>query len=134
MPLVRIDLLEGRSPAELQAIGDAVHRAQVATLDVPERDRFQILTEHPPEHLIFDREYLDVPRSDGFVLVQVFLASGRSTEAKQAFYARLCELLVADAGLRAEDLGVLLVENQREDWSFGHGKASYLEIPRELWR
>jgi hypothetical protein len=26
------------------------------------------------------------------------------------------------------------VENAREDWSFGHGQASYLELPPEAWR
>jgi hypothetical protein len=29
---------------------------------------------------------------------------------------------------------VMLVENAREDWSFGHGQASYLELPPEAWR
>jgi hypothetical protein len=47
MPLVEIDLLEGRSEAELDAISDAVHEAMVAVLDVPRRDRFQIITERP---------------------------------------------------------------------------------------
>jgi hypothetical protein len=54
MPLVEIDLLEGRSEAELDAISDAVHEAMVAQLDVPQRDRFQLITERSPRHLRFD--------------------------------------------------------------------------------
>ncbi|WP_218671295.1 DUF4158 domain-containing protein [Microbispora sp. GKU 823] len=46
MPLVRIDLIRGRRPDELRAIADATHRALVDVLDIPERDRFQIITEH----------------------------------------------------------------------------------------
>ena len=46
MPLVAIDLLEGRSKEELDAIADAVHGAMVDHLDVPARDRFAIITEH----------------------------------------------------------------------------------------
>jgi len=93
MPLVTIDLLEGRSA-----------------------------------------EQLDIDRDDGFVLVRILLARGRAAELKQAFYRRLCDLLSERAGVRPEKLAVSLIENEREDWSFGHGQASYLELPRERWR
>ena len=134
MPLVEIHLLEGRPPQELTAIAEAVQEAMVEHLDVPERDRFQVLTQHGAQTLQFDRHYLDIERSDGFVMMRVTLSAGRATDAKRAFYGRLAELLSERIGLREEDLAVVLVENQREDWSFGHGQASYLELPREAWR
>ena len=46
MPLVRIDLVKGRTEARVRAVADAVHAAVVEVLAVPERDRFQIITEH----------------------------------------------------------------------------------------
>lgn len=134
MPLVRIDIPEGFSSQERSAIADATHRAAVEALGVPERDCFQILTEHSPEHFLFDRNYLEIERSDRFVMVSVTLAAGRSTEVKKAFYATLCKRLVEAVGLRVEDLAVNLVENAREDWSFGWGEASYLMIPKDHWR
>jgi 4-oxalocrotonate tautomerase len=134
MPLVEIDLLEGRSEAELDAISDAVHEAMVAALDVPERDRFQIITERRPGYLRFNRDYLDIDRDEGFVLVRIALAAGRRTDAKQVFYRRLAELLAERTGMRTENLAVVMVENEREDWSFGRGQASYLELPRDAWR
>ena len=134
MPLVTIDLLEGRSPQEFGTISDATHQAMVELLDVPERDRFQIITEHSPQTLSFDRHYLDIDRDDGFILVRITLAQGRTTDAKRAFYRRLAELLADRAGIRPENLAVTMTENRREDWSFGHGQASYLELPREAWR
>ena len=134
MPLVNIDLLAGRSPEERDEISDAVHRAMVELLNVPERDRFQILTEHEPGTLRFDRNYLDIDRDEDFVLVRVTLSEGRATGVKRAFYKRLAELLTDGVGLRPENLGVILVENGREDWSFGRGEASYLELPPERWR
>jgi hypothetical protein len=27
-----------------------------------------------------------------------------------------------------------LVENTREDWSFGNGEAQYVVLPKEQWR
>ena len=62
------------------------------------------------------------------------MSAGRSIEAKQAFYARLAELLTGAIALRAEDLAIVMVENERPDWSFGRGEASYVVIPREQWR
>ncbi|HUA43948.1 MAG TPA: tautomerase family protein [Solirubrobacteraceae bacterium] len=134
MPLVEIDLVEGRSEAELDAISDAVHEAMVAVLDVPQRDRFQIITERRPGYLRFDPSYLDIDRDEGFLLIRVTLSAGRATDAKQAFYRRLAELLAERTGMRTENLAVVLLENEREDWSFGRGQASYLELPREAWR
>jgi phenylpyruvate tautomerase PptA (4-oxalocrotonate tautomerase family) len=68
------------------------------------------------------------------VLVQVTLSAGRTPEAKQAFYARLAALLADAIALRTEDLAVVMTENQRHDWSFGRGEASYVVKPREQWR
>ena len=134
MPLVEIDLLEGRSDAELDAISDSVHESMVATLEVPERDRFQIINQRRPGHLRFDPSYLDIERDDGFLLVRITLAAGRGAGAKQAFYHHLAGLLAQRVGLRGENLAVVLVENEREDWSFGRGHASYLVLPRDAWR
>jgi 4-oxalocrotonate tautomerase len=134
MPLVAIDLLKGRAPHELDEIADAVHEAMIEHLGVPRRDRFQIITEHTRGTLRFDRSYLDIPRSDAFVLVRVTLSAGRTTEAKQAFYRSVAERLAERPGIPAEDVAVALVENTREDWSFGRGRASYVELPREQWR
>jgi 4-oxalocrotonate tautomerase len=134
MPLVTIDLLEGRSAEELETIRSAVHEAMVEVLDVPRRDRFQIITEHTARTFHFDPNYLDIDRDQRFILVRITLAAGRTTDAKRAFYRRLSELLADRVGLPPEDLAVTLIENEREDWSFGRGQASYLELPREAWR
>jgi 4-oxalocrotonate tautomerase len=134
VPLVTIDLLRGRSQQQLDAISGAVHEAMVELLDVPLRDRFQIITEHEQTTLQFDSGYLGIERDGRFVLVRITLAKGRTTDAKRAFYRRLAGLLAERVDLPEEDLAVIMVENGREDWSFGRGQASYLEIPREEWR
>ena len=134
MPLVRVDLISGRSESQIAAIGNAIHRALIECLDVPERDHFQMITEHAPNRLIYDSAYLGVERTQGIVFVQVFLSAGRTTEQKQAFYARAANLLASEARVRPEDVTVILTENTREDWSFGQGVAQYLMLPREQWK
>ena len=133
MPLVRIDMLKGRTDAQVAAIGEAVQRAMVETINVPERDRFQVINEHAPGRLVYNDAYLGVKRTDGIVIVQVFLSKGRTTEMKQAFYASLAAKLEA-AGVRREDITIIFVENTREDWSFGNGVAQYVVLPREEWK
>ena len=134
MPLVRVDLISGRSESQIAAIGNAIHRALIECLDVPERDHFQVITEHAPNRLIYDSAYLGVERTQGIVFVQVFLSAGRTTEQKQAFYARAANLLASEGRVRPEDVTVILTENTREDWSFGQGVAQYLMLPREQWK
>jgi 4-oxalocrotonate tautomerase len=75
MRLVNIDLLEGRTHEELLLIGDLMHKAMVEQLDVPQRDRFQMITQHTQATLQFDRDYLDIERSDQFVMVRVTLSA-----------------------------------------------------------
>ena len=125
MPLVRISLRAGKSESYRVAIGDAVHRAMVETINVPAQDRFQIITEHDAAGLLYDPSYLGIARTDDLVVVQITLNAGRTTEMKKAFYARLAELLAASPGVRREDVLVSLVEVSKENWSFGNGVAQY---------
>ena len=134
MPLVRIDLVKGRSQKEVGAIGNAIHQAMMDCLDVPPRDHFQVITEHERGRLVYDPDYLEVKRGDGIVLVQIFLSAGRSTAQKQSFYARAAELLAQEANVRPEDVTITLSENVRENWSFGNGVAQYLTLPKERWK
>jgi phenylpyruvate tautomerase PptA (4-oxalocrotonate tautomerase family) len=101
-----------------------VHRALVETVGVPEADRFQIITEHAPETLVYDRDYLGIARTDGIVLIQITFSSGRTLDQKRLLYRRIADRLV-EAGVRREDVWVNLVEVPRENWSFGNGIASY---------
>ena len=134
MPLVRIDVLEGRPDTELAAISAAVHRALTECFGVPPRDRFQVITEHRRGRLLYDPEYLGVQRTDGIVFIQVVLSAGRSVEQKSAFYARVAELVVDTTQVRREDVTIVLVENSRENWSFGNGVAQYVTMPSDQWK
>jgi phenylpyruvate tautomerase PptA (4-oxalocrotonate tautomerase family) len=125
MPLVRIDVLQGRTTDQLGALGDRVHAAMVETIGVPLLDRFQIVTEHPPGLLVFDPEYLGIHRTEGVVFVQITLNAGRTLEQKKALYAAIVRNLEARPGVRQEDVLVSLVEVPKENWSFGNGVAQY---------
>ena len=127
MPLVRIDLLEGKSSDYLAGLGEVVYTAMRATLNVPADDRFQIINQHAPGTLFIDARYLDIQRSSECVLIQVTLNAGRSVEMKKDFYRAVADGLHARLALRKEDVFISLVEVAKENWSFGDGRAQYAD-------
>jgi 4-oxalocrotonate tautomerase len=125
MPLVRISLREGKTEEYRKALADGVHRALVEAMDAPAQDRFQVITEHPADGLIYDPAYLGVQRTDNFVMVQITLSTGRKLAQKRKLFKRMAEVLGENPGLRPQDLMVSLVEVAWENWSFGDGEAQY---------
>lgn len=125
MPLLRFDLIEGRSDAELKALLDAAHRAMLAAFKVPERDRYQIVHEHKPSRMIIKDTGLNIPRTDKVVFLQV-TSRPRGRDAKQAFYRLLTEELERSCRIEPSDVMVSIIENTDEDWSFGLGRAQFL--------
>jgi 4-oxalocrotonate tautomerase len=127
MPLVRIDHLKGKPEGFGKKAGEIVYRTMVEVLSVPARDQFQVSSEQTRDDLIYDPTYLDIPRGDGILIIQITLNDGRTVEMKKAFYKALAERLNKELGVRKEDVFVNLVEVKKENWSFGSGVAQYAE-------
>jgi 4-oxalocrotonate tautomerase len=126
MPIVRIDLNRARDPEQQRAISDAVHRAFVSAVGIPQGDRFHLMTSHATDELIADPDYLDVARED-VVFIQITLIRGRSDEIKQRLYRAIRDNLVA-VGVRSQDVAVILTENGPADYSWGDGEAQVLSM------
>jgi len=125
MPLIRVDLIEGRSPDEIKALLDATHRALVSVFQIPQRDRYQIVQEHRPSHFVVEDTGLGITRTHRCVVIQI-TTRPRELEAKERFYQLLCRELEAACGIQPSDVVVSMVTNSDEDWSFGHGQAQFL--------
>jgi 4-oxalocrotonate tautomerase len=125
MPLVRIFLREGKSAQYRRALADGVHQAMVEAIDAPAQDRFQVITEHSANDLIYDPSYLGIERGDEIVMVQITLSAGRKPPQKRKLYQRIVENLQKNPGVRPQDIMINLVETAWENWSFGNGEAQY---------
>jgi len=134
MPLVRIALVKGKPPAYIRAIADGVHKALHETYSVPPDDRFQLIDQYDPEMMIVDPTYLGIQRSRDAVIIQIFAGNWRDMQTKANLYRAIVDNLTADPGLRPEDVLITLSGTEKADWSFGLGKAQYVEkelaIPR----
>ncbi|HEY5847145.1 MAG TPA: tautomerase family protein [Microlunatus sp.] len=126
MPLVRVDLPEGRSAHERAAIADVVYQAMVTTANVPANDRFVVLSEHSASDLIMDPHYL-LERSPAALVIQITLNQGRSLEVKKALYRAIADGLHERVGIAENDVMISLVEVPKENWSFGGGIAQYAD-------
>jgi phenylpyruvate tautomerase PptA (4-oxalocrotonate tautomerase family) len=125
MPLVRVDLVQGKSADYRKAISEVIYDAMIKTINVPKDDRFQVITEHPAEGLVFDPNYLGIQRTADCIFIQVTLNEGRTVELKRAFYKAIADGLHDRLKLRREDVVINLVEVKKENWSFGNGEAQY---------
>jgi phenylpyruvate tautomerase PptA (4-oxalocrotonate tautomerase family) len=125
MPLLRFDLIEGRTDDELSTLLDAAHRIVVEAFNVPERDRYQIVHQHKPAHFIVQDTGLGIPRSASVVVISI-TSRPRDKAAKLTFYARLCEELQQSCGISPNDVMVSITTNEDADWSFGHGRAQFV--------
>ena len=125
MPLVRIDLLRGKSAEYRKALGEIVYQAMLDIINVPKDDKFQVITEHAPEEMNFAEGYLGNRYSQDIIFIQITLNAGRSVELKKAFYKRIVDDIVAQLNARPDDVVINLVEVAKENWSFGGGIAQY---------
>ena len=127
MPLVRVSLKRGKPAAYRKAILDGIYDAMRGAFDVPEEDRFMVVSEHDEADFSYSKNYLGIARSDDLVLIQVTANNTRTREKKKAFYRAVADNLAKNPGIRPEDVFINLVEVLPENWSFGNGIAQYAD-------
>jgi phenylpyruvate tautomerase PptA (4-oxalocrotonate tautomerase family) len=126
VPLVRIDICKNPDPSYARKLGNVVYQALKATINVPDRDNFQVLAEHDGDHFVYDPAYLGIERTDGLVFIQITISEGRTVEQKKLLYKTIAEGLNSEAGVRLGDVFINLLEVKKENWSFGNGMAQYV--------
>lgn len=125
MPLINVDVIKGRSTDELQVLLDTIHEAMVEAFDVPDTDRYQILTQHEPHEMGALDTGLGLERSNDLLILR-FTSRPRPQQAKENLYRLLATNLEANCGISPNDLMVAITENDAADWSFGAGRAQFL--------
>lgn len=125
MPLLRFDVIEGRTAEQLQSLLDTAHDAMVEAFTVPASDRYQIVSQHPAHELVIEDTGLGFARTKDVVILTI-TSKQRTSEQKQTLYALLAERLEQHCGIAPTDLMVSIVENGDADWSFGQGRAQFL--------
>jgi len=125
MPFVRIDLIKGKPADYRKALGEIVYKAMTDVINVPQNDKFQVITEHAADGLNVADNYLGSEFSKDIILIQITLNAGRTVEQKKAFFKRIVDDMHAQLNVRPDDVVIHLIEVAKENWSFGKGVAQY---------
>ncbi|MDB5989450.1 MAG: hypothetical protein JWQ10_853 [Herbaspirillum sp.] len=123
MPIQTISLYKGRTPAEKRLIADCIQDA-LSFAGYPSNDRFQKIQEYADEDFIIDPtfpNYAAAPRTRDFVLVQIWISTGRPDSMKQDMIEQIQRNLDTRVGLKAADVMVVLQETAREHSSLYRG-------------
>jgi phenylpyruvate tautomerase PptA (4-oxalocrotonate tautomerase family) len=118
MPLVRIEVVEGRTTPEKERLFQAIHDALVEAFQIPDDDRTQLLVEH-------DRSNFEVPpgRSERYTIVEITAFPGRSVSAKRSLYRAIVRNL-GEIGVAAEDVSIVVHEPAMENWGVRGGRSA----------
>ncbi len=118
MPLVMIEMREGRTAAAKKALLDAVHDALVAAFEIPDDDRQQRVLEYPAENF-------EVPpgKSADHLLITIDAFPGRSTQAKSKLYAGIVARLEA-LGTDPRDVLIVINEPPLQNWGIRGGQSA----------
>ena len=122
MPATRIETRAGWLAGRQSDLCEAVQRALIEGIRIPEDDRDIRLHELPASALLTRSS-----RSERFTFIEISMFVGRSVDAKRRLYAALVRELGA-FGVEPADIKVLIHEAPRENWSVGGVALSDVEL------
>lgn len=125
MPLMKIDMIKGRTEEEIKQILDISYQVMLKAFHAPNGDRYQIVTQHEAYEMQILDTGLGFERTKQ-VLVFSLITRPRTVEEKQNFYSDLVKELNQKLEIKPEDVMINLTVNSDEDWSFGFGRAQFL--------
>ena len=104
MPLARISVPSSLPAQRISALADAVHAGLVATCNVPDKDRFQLISVFPTGMMIIDPTFPDVRRTADASIIEILFLEGRTVEQKRQLFRMIADLAVDAA------MAVLVIE------------------------
>lgn len=122
MPFIRTAVKKGSSPVQKKAIVDGIHQALIDSIQMPEDELFNLISEYDPENFFYSRSFNGIARSENLVVVEITMRRGRSDAMKKILYAKIAENMESMAGVSAKDVFIFTHENDYSDWSVGNGQ------------
>ncbi len=124
MPIVKIQMQQGKSESYRQSILDSLYKALREALEVPEDDQFMTITEHDPSNFRYGAAF-DIDRSDALLYIQITIFNTRTLEQKKRLFRSIAKLLGKSPGIRGEDIFINIYDSPKENWSVGNGIGQF---------
>lgn len=116
MPLVKIEIVKGKTPEFKKALLDGVHQALVDVFKIPDHDRIQRLYELDKKDFEFPPE-----KSQDPILIELVVFKGRSGEAKKSLFKAIVDNLEKSLGIKKTDVLIVIHELEKENWGVRGG-------------
>ncbi len=123
MPVVKVNLLKGRSAEEKDSIAASIQTALVSTLEVHDDNRYQLFNEYDGENFRHTSGYLGMTYTDQLLVIEITVREGDDDEHKKSLLATINRNLVAAGVVGGDDVFVLITEIGGANVSFGRGLA-----------
>ncbi len=107
---------------EKKGLADALNLALHEALGTPMDDRFIVISEHGEDELFIHPTFQQLKRSDRRIIVTVTFGEGRTVEKKRKLAELITRYAVENAGLREDDVCIMMYGLPLENMSFGGGK------------
>ncbi len=121
MPFIRTAVSENTSKSNRDAIVKSIHGALVSSINMPEDELFNLVSDYNKDTLYFSRSFNGIRRSDTMVVVEITMRRGRSDAMKRDLYAQIAERINKSTGISVKDVFIFTHENDYSDWSVGNG-------------
>jgi 4-oxalocrotonate tautomerase family enzyme len=119
MPLVKVEILKGKSSEYKKALMDGIHSALVEAIKIPDDDRMQRLYE-----LGYENFEIASSKTENITLIEITMFAGRSSEAKKKLFKGIVENLAKAPGINGNDITIVLNEPPLENWGIRGGKPA----------
>ena len=111
MPLVRVDMIKGKSPEYKKALLECIHEGLIESIGIEDWDRFQRIVE------IDRKDFETAPgKTEYFMIIEITMFPGRTKEQKKALIERVTAKLVERLSIAATDVFIVINEPADENW------------------
>ena len=119
MPLVRVDMIEGKTPEYKKTVLNSIHRALMDSIGIEDWDRFQRIVEIHRDDFETSPE-----KTDDFMIIEITMFSGRTREQKRAVIETITSNLVNELSVSPSDIFIVIQEPPNENWGMAGNQRS----------
>jgi phenylpyruvate tautomerase PptA (4-oxalocrotonate tautomerase family) len=127
MPFVQIYLGDHLTAKNKKDISLSVHNSLREHFNIPADDYFQVIHTMQPGDILYPDSYFDVPHTNNLLYIRITARAGRTVKMKQALYKSIATRIAATTPVSANDVVIILLENDLAGWSFGQGIAQMVK-------
>ena len=119
MPLVRIEMIKGKSREYKDNMLRCIHEGLMESIGIEDWDRFQRIVE------IDKDDFETAPgKTDEFIIIEITMFPGRSAEQKKALIETITSKLENELGIQPTDIFIVINDPPNENWGFGGKQRS----------